>query len=671
MANEYLKRTPTSTGNRKVWTFSAWVKHSAVERMVIFGSRNDSTTPYTLIRTSSPTINWEFSIDAGTAGDFEGVKKDVASWYNLVVTIDTTLEDDADRIRYYVNGKKLNYSSTQASVTKNTELNVNEIRQHVFGVNPGYSQYWKGEILDAFLVDGQALTPDVFGFYKVGKGYISAGSAQATDFRPGQWVPKTPRVIKTAINNNGGFGVNGFYLPMNDSNNFGADFHGTPNSIIKLQENLPQPRCRIDGVGDYTGALRDDPFKQYLVLALPFVSGGLQSGFGDYSAAIKGSGSAKTGTIVGSPSIGNTASYYGSAGNFIQSNSRITFPSSSDFDFGTGDFTVEFWFNSRNVSASAGAGAQQLGFFQTSDTAGGLKTSYASGILIVQGVGPSGSTNGRISATLLGTSVGTDTAIITTNQWNHCALVRKTGTSTLYVNGVAVGINTTTTAAVSGTNLVVGGYYDTNYLYDGYMQDFRIYKGVAKYTGGFDVPRPYTPVGIESWRAVPDTTANNFATWNAVQNSMSLTDGNLTCTGTGSNQEVYSTIGITTGKWYVEARTNVGTYNHFGVRANSTATYATDYRLIARDDGNVYGDTSQGLVGTLSSGYASAGSIVAMAIDGNLGQITYYVNGVNVGGPYSIYQYNSSSLPTPYKIYNLANSGHGLTVNFGQNPTFS
>ena len=121
----------------------------------------------------------------------------------------------------------------------------------------------------------------------------------------------------------------------------------------------------------------------------------------------------------------------------------------------------------------------------------------------------------------------------------------------------------------------------------------------------------------------------------------------------------------------MEARTNVGTYNHFGVRANSTATYATDYRLIARDDGNVYGDTSQGLVGTLSSGYASAGSIVAMVIDGNLGQITYYVNGVNVGGPYSIYQYNSSSLPTPYKIYNLANSGHGLTVNFGQNPTFS
>ena len=39
------------------------------------------------------------------------------------------------------------------------------------------------------------------------------------------------------------FGVNGFYLPMNDSSNFGADFHCDIDSIIKLKgEDLPQPR---------------------------------------------------------------------------------------------------------------------------------------------------------------------------------------------------------------------------------------------------------------------------------------------------------------------------------------------------------------------------------------------------------------------------------------------
>ena len=33
---------------------------------------------------------------------------------------------------------------------------------------------------------------------------------------------------------------------------------------------------------------------------------------------------------------------------------------------------------------------------------------------------------------------------------------------------------------------------------NGYMQDVRVYSGVAKYKGSFDVPKPYTPVGIES-----------------------------------------------------------------------------------------------------------------------------------------------------------------------------
>jgi hypothetical protein len=127
------------------------------------------------------------------------------------------------------------------------------------------------EYTDVFFIDGQALTPDVFGFYKQGKGYISAGSAQATDFRPGQWVPKTPRVIKTEIIRRGGFGVNGFYLPMNDSSNFGADFHTTPNSIITLKgEDLPQPRNGAPTTTDaYVSQLRTDPYAANLVLAVP------------------------------------------------------------------------------------------------------------------------------------------------------------------------------------------------------------------------------------------------------------------------------------------------------------------------------------------------------------------------------------------------------------------
>ena len=62
------------------------------------------------------------------------------------------------------------------------------------------------------------------------------------------------------------------------------------------------------------------------------------------------------------------------------------------------------------------------------------------------------------------------------------------------------------------------------------MQDLRVYKGVAKYKGGFDVPKPYTPVGFEgeSWRQVPDTCKNNFATLNPllVTPNSTLSNGN-------------------------------------------------------------------------------------------------------------------------------------------------
>ena len=38
MANEHLKRTPTSTGNRKKWTWAGWVKLNKD-----FGSSNYNT----------------------------------------------------------------------------------------------------------------------------------------------------------------------------------------------------------------------------------------------------------------------------------------------------------------------------------------------------------------------------------------------------------------------------------------------------------------------------------------------------------------------------------------------------------------------------------------------------------------------------------------------------
>jgi hypothetical protein len=456
---------------------------------------------------------------------------------------------------------------------------------------------------------------------------------------------------------------------MNDSNNFGADFHCTPNSIIKLQENLQQPRSRIDGVGDYTGALRDDPFKQYLVLALPFVSGGLQNGFGDYSATIKGSGTPKTITNS-NVSIASTASYYGSVSNFTSaSSSYLTTPRNiQDYNMGSGDFTVEGWFYFKSINTG-----QWTRFFSIGNGSAGNEE----GILFE--IEQSTSIITFYSRDNAGNNLINGPVVIA-GQWYHMALCRKSSTVSAYVNGVCVGTANISTRVVnftSNTAVIIGAWENQLGSYtrfaDAYIQDLRVYKGVAKYTGGFDVPRPYTPVGIATWRAVPDTTANNFATWNPLlgPQTSALADGNLTVTSDGANlhKGTRSNIGVTSGKWYWEYRVGtVVTNSYVGVsnRMGADGLVGGGDYLLHGTNGNNFWSPSGSF--SVTNAAFTTGMIIGVAFDYNNGTMDVYKDGtlaVRVtGGNFGGLSYHA------HISFNAAVSD-GWEGNFGQNPTFS
>ena len=903
MANEYLKRTPTSTGNRRVFTWSGWVKRNSITNgspQSLFTGGVNASDRGVIDFNDVDTIRFGFNNSSWYLTETTDKFRDTGSWMNVIVSVNLTTSGNED-VSIYVNGIKRSSSAVTWPSIVNNVFNEQGYGMYITSTYGQLNAMYEGEMFDVFWVDGQALTPDVFGFYKDGDGYMSSGTANATDFKPGQWMPHSPSKIKKDINRRGGFGVNGYYLPMNDSSNPGADFHCASDTIIKLKgEDLPQPRngapttsdsyvsqlrthtgglfndgvVNFNGSGDRnalqdsgnavnlgTGAFTVEAFvyhsdlpqnalqyifmntsqsnintfafavendrivagkwagsfsnstkveatlpvgslktgrwyhyaacrsgntlrlfidgkmvvqdtshtenynntSQYgcrvgcesgagatvagykpirgfisnvrvvngtalytsnftpptepltnvtntvllccqsptsataaavspgtlslltetgdraafaarneldasIVLAVPGITGGQSSGYGDYSADIRGNGSNKTVTANGNATVASVSSYYGSTLSFDgNASTNFSLGNNNDFDFGSDDFTIEFWRKRNSISDSEA-------YFTKYGGGSAANNSFWFGAL----------NTGRDSFYWYDNdgehSIVTSNNSMSVNQFDHLCAERYGGTVSLYINGVVVAVdyhdiivNNVVPLNVTTYNVKIGANDDSDgtvyYPFDGEIQDLRVYRGLAKYKGGFDVPKPYTPVGIEAFRTTADTCKNNFATLNSIQSSMSLTDGNLTCTSSGNNQESYSTFGITTGKWYVEARTNVGTYNHFGLRANSTTTYGSSYRLIARDDGNVYGDSSEGQVGTLSDNYNQAGDIVAMAIDGDNGQVTYYVNGVNVGGPYSIYQY--SSAPTPYKVYNLANNGDSLTFNFGQNPSFS
>ena len=441
MANEYLTRTPTSSGNRSVFTWAGWVKisDSISAATSIFGSFFGGSSRYTSLSFNSSSQLQFFT------GDYDVINsstpyqtwfitdrkfRDFGSWIHIMLIYDTSDPIGDDRCKIYVNGSKVEIGTRTATASLGDVGFFNTTIPHYLGTwsdpaNNG-GQYAKGEMFDVFLVDGQALTPDVFGFYKDGDGYMSSGNTQATDFKPGQWSPRLPKSIKYTINRSGGFGVNGYYLPMNDSSNPGADFHCDPNSIITLKgEDLPQPQNGAPITSDvFVSQLRQE-----------------------------------TGTLGfdGVVAFDGTGDY-------------LTPPGNTDFTLGTGDFTIECWVYPKTYG----------GIFQFFDSS--ILDNSTSGPAIGIDV------NDNSWAIRYGASSTLDTTnIATLNVWSHIAYVRNSSVTRLYVNGKEIG-SVSDSTDYSANYPVIGGWYNTSFLLNGFISNFRVVKGTAVYTANFTAP---------------------------------------------------------------------------------------------------------------------------------------------------------------------------------------
>ena len=178
-------------------------------------------------------------------------------------------------------------------------------------------------------------------------------------------------------------------------------------------------------------------------------------------------GDAKVSTAAGRYSIASLA--------FDGTGDYLTFPSNNLFSFGTGDFTIEAWIYATTLTSK--------GVFQTSDNPGGLKTTYTSGLLLCT----ADAANGQLAVNVLGTTVNTGSTYIAINTWYHVAVTRLSGNISIFLNGVLAGGPTSVASAINGSYLCVGGYYNSSYLWNGYISDFRITR-VARYTANFTAP---------------------------------------------------------------------------------------------------------------------------------------------------------------------------------------
>lgn len=136
------------------------------------------------------------------------------------------------------------------------------------------------------------------------------------------------------------------------------------------------------------------------------------------------------------------------------------------------NFTVEGWFYSTNSS--------NRGRFSIGTSGTGLATSSGSIAVAADGSG--------FQMYYAGGETGFGGGTQSLNTWQHYALVRNGSTITLYVDGSAVRSATQSGDLSAYRFVCIGGYYSTSYLFQGYIQDFRITQGLARYTGNFTPP---------------------------------------------------------------------------------------------------------------------------------------------------------------------------------------
>ena len=170
---------------------------------------------------------------------------------------------------------------------------------------------------------------------------------------------------------------------------------------------------------------------------------------------------------VGNAQISTAQSKFGGSSMFFDGTGDwLTMRGSVDFAFGTGDFTMECWAYNTNST--------QPQYLFMVDATGGISFGFESGSFVL----------GR-RATAIDLSY---TYTIPINSWVHYAVTRSGTTARLFINGVQVASNTNSLNYTVTGNTAVGGVPTTSVSFYGYIDDFRITKGFARYTANFVPP---------------------------------------------------------------------------------------------------------------------------------------------------------------------------------------
>ena len=213
--SSYMVRTPSSTGNRRTWTLSVWLKKTDViatgnadSYQFIYGGQSAHETSIRFVNNQLGLNSW-----TGSAYEFNWTTtrefRDTSAWFHLVVAFDSTQGTNTNRIKVYINGEQ-ETPTTVAYPDQNldTRMNLSGLAQYIgryYTTTSGEYLDYNGYMAEFNWLDGTAAAPSSFG---------------ETNSATEQWIPKEY---------SGSYGTNGFYLKF-VSGAIGTDSSGEGNN---------------------------------------------------------------------------------------------------------------------------------------------------------------------------------------------------------------------------------------------------------------------------------------------------------------------------------------------------------------------------------------------------------------------------------------------------------
>ena len=211
MANTYITKSFSTTGNRQKFTLSMWIKRgivpvgnqSGTERMLFQAFQNSSNQDQIWLQ-SNGTINYVRN-DANAVTPSQ-VLRDPSAWYHLVFAGDTTQGSNANRLKVYVNGTLAPIGQGDTIAQNSNFGAINNAQSYTFGKRNSNDWYFDGSMSHIHMVDGTAYPASTFG---------------SVDSVTGEWKINTSPSVT--------YGNNGFFI-LKDGNSV-TDQSGKNNNF--------------------------------------------------------------------------------------------------------------------------------------------------------------------------------------------------------------------------------------------------------------------------------------------------------------------------------------------------------------------------------------------------------------------------------------------------------